>query len=104
MPKRMPGGRVKRTGNKDRRRGALPQPAEHATSPAASRPAPLPTARPAATAAPRQSLLAGVRRPARSSAPPLTTDYSYVYSDLKRIGIVGGGAFALLVALTFVIR
>jgi hypothetical protein len=32
------------------------------------------------------------------------TDYSYVISDLKRIGIVSACAFVALVALSFVIR
>ncbi len=35
---------------------------------------------------------------------PLTFDYSYIYSDLKRIGLFAGFFFAVLIALSFVIK
>jgi hypothetical protein len=58
---------------------------------------------PAATARPR---LAASRtyRPPRSSIAPLITDYRYVLTDLRRIGVLAGVAFAVLLALTFVIH
>ncbi len=45
-----------------------------------------------------------VYRPARASALPLIVDYSYVVSDLKRIGLLAGVAFAVLIGLTFVVH
>ncbi len=35
---------------------------------------------------------------------PLTFDYSHIYSDLKRIAIFAGFFFAVLIALSFVIK
>ena len=109
MPKRSPGGRVKRT-QKEKRRVATPVAARTPTAaaePLAPREraeATQPARTAPATGTGRQSLLAGVRRPARSNAPSLVTDYAYVMSDLRRIGVLAGAAFVLLVALTFVIR
>jgi hypothetical protein len=34
----------------------------------------------------------------------LIVDYSYVVSDLKRIGLLAGVAFAVLIGLTFVVH
>ena len=116
MPRRTPGGRVKKDHRHSRRAppaaldGRLPAGGE---APAGAGPAevaqstgPQPTAatRPG-TPAPsaRASLLAGVRRPARPGAPTLATDYAYVRSDLRRIGILAGSAFALEIILAFVI-
>jgi len=56
------------------------------------------------TPAGRPSILAGVKRPARPAGPTIITDYSYVKSDLRRIGILAGAAFAVLIGLSFVIR
>jgi hypothetical protein len=43
--------------------------------------------------------------PARSGGPaPLTFDYTYVYRDLRRIAILAGSAFAILIILSFVIK
>ncbi len=116
MPKRIPGGRVKKEG-KGRHRVAAPpatravgRPAAtageppRAQGPVAAAPSRAPVAPPSPPSVPRQSLLAGVRRPARPSAPTLVTDYAYVMADLRRIGILAARAFALLIALTFVIR
>jgi hypothetical protein len=46
-------------------------------------------------------------RPAFSTsraASPLTFDYSHIYSDLKRIAVFAGFFFAVLIALSFVIK
>lgn len=49
-------------------------------------------------------------RTSRAVAPPARTsvdlreEYRYVYSDLKRIGFLAAGMFALLIALSFIIR
>ena len=111
MPKRTPGGRVKRSqAPKDRRRpapAAERAPAEREPLTAreraeATHPARAPAATSAAPA--RQSLLASVRRPGRQTGPTLVTDYAYVMADLRRIGILAAAAFAILVVLTFVIR
>ncbi|MGQ9626502.1 MAG: hypothetical protein ACUVV0_06310 [Anaerolineae bacterium] len=50
-----------------------------------------------------------VASPARTSSVPLRgvdlrEEYRYVYSDLKRIGFLAAGMFALLIALSFIIR
>lgn len=31
-------------------------------------------------------------------------EYTYVYSDLKRIAVLGGGIFAVLIILSFIIK
>jgi hypothetical protein len=49
-------------------------------------------------------VLAGVRRPARHPVATIITDYSYVRSDLRRIGILAASAFAILIALSFVVK
>jgi hypothetical protein len=38
------------------------------------------------------------------NTPGLSTDYGYVRSDLKRIGIIAAGTFAILFGLSFVIK
>ncbi len=110
MSKRTPGGRAKKL-SKEKRRVAPPtRVSARGVGPIDDSAQDEPTqaalpARAAPPAAPtRQSLLAGVRRPARAAGPTLITDYGYVLSDLRRIGIVAAGAFALLIVLTFVIR
>ena len=40
----------------------------------------------------------------RASDREFSPDYSYVSKDLKRIGILAGSFFVLLVALSFIIR
>ena len=37
-------------------------------------------------------------------ATPLTYDYSYIYSDLRRIAIFAGFFFVVLIALSFIIK
>jgi hypothetical protein len=39
----------------------------------------------------------------RSSASEFKPDYTHVRSDLKRIGIIAGSFFAILVALSFIL-
>jgi hypothetical protein len=43
-------------------------------------------------------------KPAASSAAQFGTQYAYVYDDLKRIAIIAGALFAVLVLLSFVIH
>lgn len=40
----------------------------------------------------------------RSSDRDFSPDYSYVSKDLKRIGVLAGTFFVVLVALSFIIR
>ncbi len=48
---------------------------------------------------------APVQAPVRTSvSSEFNPDYSYVKSDLKRIGILAGTFFAILVALSFFLR
>jgi hypothetical protein len=42
--------------------------------------------------------------PAKPTGIDLAEQYSYVYDDLKRIAILAGTLFAVLIALSFVIR
>jgi len=105
MPKRLPGGKVKRGTKPARARTAQRPPAGSGApeSPASSQsPASGPARR--APAPVRQSLLSTVRRPAQKAGPALITDYSYVRADLKRIGVVSAGALVILVVLAFVIQ
>ena len=39
-----------------------------------------------------------------TTATEFNPDYSYVISDLKRIGILAGTFFVILIALSFIIR
>ncbi len=43
------------------------------------------------------------RAPRMGSLIPIT-DYSYVMADLRRIGVLAGAAFIILIGLTFVIH
>lgn len=101
MPKRTPSGRTKRV-HRDRR----PAPPAAASFPPS---VDAPPAEPrgveiAPAAAPRESILASVRRPARKAGPALITDYRYVTADLRRIAGLAVTATVILVALTLVIR
>jgi hypothetical protein len=107
MPKRLPGGKMKRGTKPARSRvpqgrppGAGAADADVTSTELAAAHAPV--RRPLAPA--RQSLLTTVRRPLQKSGPALATDYSYVMSDLKRIAVVSVGALVLLVVLSFVVR
>lgn len=110
MPKRLPSGKTKRGTRPARARVPQTRPsAVSAEAPEVAEPAPAPVPAPARRpAAPaRQSLLNSVstaRRPGPKAGPTLITDYSYVTSDLKRIGIVSAGAVVILVVLAFVIH
>jgi hypothetical protein len=73
-------------------------------APQDARAAPRPASQPAAGSGARQSILAGVRRTARAAGPTIITDYSYVTKDLRRIGVLAGAAFAILIGLSFVVR
>ena|SRR5579884_2383425 len=43
-------------------------------------------------------------RPPRSGSLIPITDYSYVMADLRRIGVLAGAAFLILIGLTFVVH
>ena len=43
-------------------------------------------------------------RPARTAANIIPTNYDYVVSDLKRIGVIAGAMLAVLIVLTVIIR
>ena len=61
--------------------------------------------RPAVIAAPGRSAWAPVARTvSRSTGLIKDEDYRYMYGDLRRIGLVAGSLFAVLIALTFVLR
>ena len=61
-------------------------------------------AAPAAPAAARPAWSSGQRMAARSTGTIRSEDYRYIYSDLRRIGILAGSVFAILVVLSFVLR
>ncbi len=42
--------------------------------------------------------------PGSRAVTPLTFDYSHIYGDLKRIALFAGFFFAVLIALSFVIK
>jgi len=92
----------------------VPQQEETLNRPAAATPPPPPPVLPPRSA-PRASF--GAARPtfgaprtgygtrtARSAATGLSTDYRYVISDLKRIAVLAGATFAVLIGLAFVIK
>jgi hypothetical protein len=58
---------------------------------------------PAAPSYPRRPQSRTYRPPRSGSLIPIT-DYSYVMADLKRIGILAGAAFVILIGLTFVVH
>jgi len=61
--------------------------------------------RPAAAAAPMRSAWAPVARAvSRSSGLIKDEDYRYIYSDLRRIGLLAGSLFAVLIVLTCGVR
>lgn len=75
----------------------------------ASSAAPSPAARQAetySTASPSPSTRPHARtyRPPRSGSLIPITDYSYVMADLRRIGVLAGAAFLILIGLTFVVH
>lgn len=41
--------------------------------------------------------------PARATAMDFAEQYDYVYDDLKRIAVLAGAMFAILIALSFVV-
>lgn len=79
-----------------------PPPARVAPTEPAARPTPM-MARPE-TSGRVTPLSARVPRVPRSSAMSMSTDYSYVMSDLRRIGLLAVVAFAILGGLTLVIH
>jgi hypothetical protein len=52
----------------------------------------------------REKKATEANRPVASSPTEFTEQYAYVYGDLKRIAILAGTLFAVLVALSFLIR
>jgi hypothetical protein len=66
--------------------------------------APAAAAAPAALAAARPAWSSGQRTSTRSTGTIRAEDYHYIYSDLRRIGILAGTVFAILAVLSFVLR
>lgn len=58
----------------------------------------------ARSAPPRDEKRAEVKAEPSPEAVALTEQYPYVYSDLKRIAILAGTMFAILILLSFVIK
>jgi hypothetical protein len=56
------------------------------------------------SALPRETVKNQAGKPGASSAAQLGSQYAYVYDDLKRIAIIAGALFAVLVVLSFVIQ
>ena len=52
----------------------------------------------------REGTVVEADEPVVGSASEFTEQYAYVYGDLKRIAIVAGALFAVLVVLSFLIR
>ena len=108
MPKRLPDGRIKRTARLAARRRVTEQQIDDAL-PAVQRDVAPAVERPVVTEtrpAPRPMPLRGtaLRAEARGVRSPINTDYRYVISDLKRIGVLAAAAFAVLGGLALVIR
>jgi len=55
-------------------------------------------------AAPSESLSLERRAEAKVEAVALAEEYPHVYGDLKRIAILAGTMFAILIILSFVIK
>jgi len=82
-----------------------------AVTPAPSSTAPRPTASAAPYTAPSRPsagssrVTSTVRSPRpRSNGLTMINDYSYVGADLRRIAVLAGGAFVILIGLTFVVH
>ncbi len=78
------------------RRSSLPPQMEKMPTGAAA-----PTAEPTTTTAPIRTRTDFA---ASRVVSPITYDYSHIYSDLKRIAVFAGFFFAVLIALSFVIK
>jgi hypothetical protein len=48
--------------------------------------------------------IAPPKRPDAKRASPVVIDYSYVFSDLRRIAILAGAILVVMVVLTFIIK
>ncbi|HUW96656.1 MAG TPA: hypothetical protein VMW58_12800 [Anaerolineae bacterium] len=57
-----------------------------------------------ASALPKEAIDNKADKPGASSAAQFGSQYAYVYGDLKRIAIIAGALFAVLVVLSFVIH
>jgi hypothetical protein len=62
------------------------------------------TVRAGVGALPKEAIENKVGKPAASSVAQLGSQYAYVYGDLKRIGIIAGALFAVLLVLSLVIH
>ena len=60
--------------------------------------------RPAPAPAPSPTVAKEPEAMTEEKAAELAEEYRYVYSDLKRIAILAGTMFAVLIVLSFVIR
>ncbi len=110
MPKKAsPAGRHDKREKREKRRVVVRPPvAATEESPAsAAKPAfAAKSAAPNATApvSPARSAWAPVARPSARGGTIRDEDYHYIYSDLRRIGVLAGSIVVVLIALTFVLR
>ncbi len=98
-----------RSDRRDKRRGVARPPATPAGESAApvAKPSLGTTAATAGIKTPISSARGAWAPVVRSSARGGTIhdeEYRYIYGDLRRIGILAGSAFVVLIALTFVLR
>jgi hypothetical protein len=98
-----------RPNKREKRRAIVRPPVAAVQEPAASVAKPALAARPsaltAATAAsPGRSAWAPVARASGRGGTIRDEDYRYIYSDLRRIGVLAGSILVVLIALTFVLR
>lgn len=68
-----------------------------------TRPMPQPMASPAPDVEPKPAP-APERQIARQSAPTFQYDYSYVFADLRRIALLSGLSFGIMILLALIIR
>jgi hypothetical protein len=58
----------------------------------------------AVRALPKEPIENRVSKPVASSIAQFGSQYAYVYGDLKRIAIIAGTLFAVLIVLSFIIH
>lgn len=64
----------------------------------------VPVASTSATAPSRSAWAAAARSASRGANTIRTEDYRYIYGDLRRIGMLAGSIFVVLIALSFILR
>ena len=98
-----------RPDKREKRRVLVRPPAAASQEPAASTARPALAAKAAAPSAPApaspgRSAWAPVARASGRGGTIRDEDYHYIYSDLRRIGMLAGSILIVLIALTFVLR